>query len=114
MGRKRATAINIAALMITLFGFFSQIATGSGVRRMAAQRAMHHFSLPHKRKKPRHYWQSFDVIFILMCFGCFLPQFEDYTPITDKSSFSSNYRVTLLNSTAAVPSSISHLETSDS
>ncbi len=52
MSCKRATAINIPALVITLFGFFSQIATGSGVRRMAAQRAMHHFSFPHKRKNP--------------------------------------------------------------
>lgn len=30
MRRKRATTINVAALVITLFGFFSQIATGSG------------------------------------------------------------------------------------
>lgn len=52
MRRKRATTINVAALVITLFGFFSQIATGSGVRCMSAQRAMHHFSFPYKRKNP--------------------------------------------------------------
>ena len=52
MGCKSATAINIPALVITFFGFFSQIATRSGVRCMSAQRAMHHFSFPYKTQNP--------------------------------------------------------------
>jgi hypothetical protein len=42
MGGKRATAINVLALMITFFRRFSQITAGASVRHATAQWTMHH------------------------------------------------------------------------
>ena len=64
MSFKRATAINILTLMITLFGVEAQVTAGTGVSGVLAFRAVHH--------------NNHHVIILIRCNHCMLFQ-KSYT-----------------------------------
>lgn len=42
---ERVTAVDVGALVVALLGIFRQVAAGTGMSGMTAQRTMHHFEI---------------------------------------------------------------------